>query len=387
MNVILPVAIELVVDDVGWHNGADERYLNLPARSGLPRYHHPNDVKALNAIGEGLNMKIICSLVLGEWDRKNTLRGIPHLSPDEQTWDAAGEMDPEYTQAYFDALEESKFLDYSLHGLNHGYYEGGKLNTARQYYPDIKNEQGERVGFRWLPEEEFDRMVDLFYGIYNEWDFKKDIVTFVSPCGCMGTPTDEGNLNYAKALLRRGILYWCNSWHDHEDICDTIEGLITTKGYDIITWNAYDVDPDYLEPLREGERVGAACGMHLTNFIRFNPEKNFEYVPKWVNYFKRQAEVFGFMLARDMADSSSQAMYARFASLKETEDGFTVDLTNVDKQGALALRDEFYVSIRNTKASSAPTVTGGEITLYETKGEFKTYKIRRHCNSKITVKY
>lgn len=62
-NVILPVAIELVVDDVGWHNGADERYLNLPARSGLPRFHHPDDVKALNAIGEALNMKIICSFM------------------------------------------------------------------------------------------------------------------------------------------------------------------------------------------------------------------------------------------------------------------------------------------------------------------------------------
>lgn len=384
-NVILPVAIELVVDDVGWHNGADERYLNLPARSGLPRFHHPDDVKALNAIGEALNMKIICSLVLGEWDRKNILRGVPHVTNDEKGWDAAGAMDPEYTRAYFEALEESKYLDYSLHGLNHGYYENDVLNTARQYYPTIRDEKGNPVDFRFLPKEEFARMVDLFMEIYKDWGFKKDIVTFVSPCGCMGTPEDEGNKAYAEVLRARGIKYWCNSWHAYDPHVCTVEGLISTKGYDIVTWNAYDVDPDYFEPIGEGSAEGVALGTHLTNFIRFNHEKNFEYVPKWVNYFKKQAEVFGFLLARDMEDCSSQAMYVRFAKLTEEKDGFTVDLTELDKQQPLALRDEFYVSIRDPRT---PTVSdGGEIALYETKGEFKTYKIKRTKGNKICVKY
>ena len=382
INVTLPVAIELVVDDVGWHNGADERYKNLPARSGLPRFHHPDDIKALNAIGEGLNMKIVCSLVLGEWDRKNILRGVPHVTNNENGWDAAGEMDPDYTKAYFEALEDSEYLDYALHGLTHGYYENDVLNTTRQYYPAILDERRNKVGFTWLSPNEFSNMLKLFMDIYNEWGFKKKIDTFVSPCGCMGSPNDEGNLAYSRVLKDMGIKYWSNSWETCDSPVSVLNGLISTVGYGIVTWNAYDVDPDYLPVVGEGEAEGIICGMHLTNFIRFNHEKNPEYVPKWINYFKRQAEVFGFMLARDIADSSSQAMYNRFAELCETENSFTVDLSEVDRQGALAVCNEFYVSIRDGREPIS--CTGGEISLYESKGSFKTYKIKR-TSDKIKV--
>lgn len=33
--------------------------------------------------------------------------------------------------------------------------------------------------------------------------------------------------------------------------------------------------------------------------MRFDPKKNFEQVEPWVNYFKKQNEVFGYMSARD----------------------------------------------------------------------------------------
>lgn len=384
-NVILPLALQLVVDDVGWHNGADERYINMPARSGLPRFHHPDDVRALNAIGEGLGMKIVCSLVIGEWDKNNRLRGVPHVTNNEAGWDAAGKMKKKYTEEYFRALEESEYLDYSLHGLCHGYFENGKLISAAQYYPFILDENGKRVGFKWLPEEEFAGMVDLFLAIYNDWGFKKKIVTFVSPCGCRGTNTSEGNLAYSRVLRDRGMHYWCNSWRDHDVTADTINGLIITKGIGIIPWNAYDYDPDYIPIVGEGEFGGPTYGCHLTNFIRFHHEKNFEYVPKWINYFKKQAAVFGYMLSRDMAHTSSQAMYERFAKLTETDCGCTIDLTDVDAQGAIALAPELYISFRG--GLEPATCEGGEISLYEEVGDHKTYRILRGDSKTVTITY
>ena len=33
-KIILPIATSIIVDDVGWHDGADKRYMNEPARKG-----------------------------------------------------------------------------------------------------------------------------------------------------------------------------------------------------------------------------------------------------------------------------------------------------------------------------------------------------------------
>ena len=383
-NIKLPVAIELIVDDVGWHNGADQRNINLPARSGLPRFHHTDDIKALNAIGKGLDMKITCSLVLGDWDKKNRLRGVPHITHDVEGWDAAAAIDPDYTKAYFNALEESEYLDYCLHGLMHSYYSNGKLVTARQYYPDNVDEHGNKTGgFSWLPAEEFENMVKLFFDIFNDWGFKKDVLTFASPSGCFGTPTDKGNIEYARVLRKYGLLYWGNGWVNHDKYVDTIEGMIISKGACIVPWNAYDVDPSYLEITTDPEKIGTHIGAHLANFIRYNHEKNFEYVDAWIDYFKRQAEVFGTMLARDTAFSCSQTLYSRFAKTEKTDGRYIIDLSDVDRQYAIGKKNEFYVSLKNgTEPSSCE---GGRISLYETKASFKTYKIERDGTSIVKI--
>ena len=386
-KIKIPVAIGIIVDDVGWHNGEDQRMQGLPARSGLPRIHHPDDVRALNAIGKGLNTKIICSLVLGDWDRNNTLRGIPHITPDESSWDAAGEMDPEYTKAYFNALEESEYLDYSLHGLFHSYYENGKLNTARQYYPNTYNEQGEIDGYRWLPTEEFRRMIDLFYGIYNDWGFKKKIDVFVSPCGCWGTPDSEGNKRYAEVLREYGIKYWCNSWREYEETLGTVNGIMASKGDDICPWNAYDVDPRYLENHFDDPDSALAyiCG-HLTNFIRYNPEKNFEYVDAWIAYFKKHTDHFGTMMARDIPFAASQYFYSKLSRIEKQGTTYIIDLSQLSKIDAKGLSDKLYLSFK--KETEPTECLGGSLRLYEEKADHNIYEITRNGDPvlKIQVK-
>ena len=88
----IPYAVSIRVDDVGWHNGADDRFVGRPSRSGIPRFHHPSDVQVINEIGKGLGTKILCALVLGDWDIKNRLRGVPHVTWDEAGWDAASNI-------------------------------------------------------------------------------------------------------------------------------------------------------------------------------------------------------------------------------------------------------------------------------------------------------
>ena len=84
-NIKIPIAMQLVVDDVGWHHGPDERHLNRPARTGINRDHEVEDYIVLNEIGKKLDMHVLCGFTIGEWDKDNILRGMKHA-----TWESPG---------------------------------------------------------------------------------------------------------------------------------------------------------------------------------------------------------------------------------------------------------------------------------------------------------
>ncbi|MBR5314967.1 MAG: hypothetical protein IKU45_06110, partial [Clostridia bacterium] len=68
---IIPNAVQITMDDIGWFIGHDNRAKNEPSRTGIPRQHHPLDYRAVNEIGKAIGMKIMCPLVIGEWDKNN----------------------------------------------------------------------------------------------------------------------------------------------------------------------------------------------------------------------------------------------------------------------------------------------------------------------------
>ena len=374
MEIKIPIGVNIQVDDVGWQSGADERHLGRPSRSGLPRRHHPNDVLAVNEIGKRLGTKILCNLVLGEWDKNNRLRGVPHFTWDAKGWDAAAKLDMTYTEAYLDALEGSEYIDYGLHSLLHSYYDdNGNLLDLKICYPFVrKNAQG--VCERYpLSNEEFALMVDLFYQIYDDWGFKKKISVFESPCGCIGTPDSDYNRDFARILYPRGIRVW--QWAGWPEEAMVREGMTYLQCTALAhEWNAYDFDPEYHYDafLKEGMHSNL-CG-HLTNFIRFHPEKNFEYVDKWVAYFRRLTSHYGAVLAQDALSSASQSLYANYATLAEGADGTRVDLAPVLAQGSPILMDELFVSAKGTLTSCQ----GGTLTHYEARPDHNVYRVTLH---------
>ena len=93
MNLTLPLATHIRIDDVGWFDGRDRRTIGQPSSTGIPRTHHPLDVRAVNELGKALNSHIHCNMVIGEWDKYNRLRGVPHVTWDEAGWDMAGKLD------------------------------------------------------------------------------------------------------------------------------------------------------------------------------------------------------------------------------------------------------------------------------------------------------
>jgi len=387
-NIKIPIAMQLRVDDVGWHNGADERFKGQPSRSGIPRHHHINDYKILHEIGKGLNMKISCSLVLGEWDKDNILRGEPHMTFNEDGWDRKSEIDYDYAEKAFEILETSEYLDYTMHGVLHGYYHKSKQITEAEFYPpkyDAEKDEYIKGTNGCMPDDEFRRHFELFYKIYNSWGFKKRIKAFASPCGCRGSL--EENEGYANVMKEYGIYCWQNGWGALGDKRAGVTGgvICMRAPFDITEWDAYDVDPDYVK-IDTGKNPAHICAdfcSHWTNYIRWYPEKDLEYLPKWIAYFERQAETFGAMLSRDVEFAASQALYSQFAKVDTCDNKYVIDLSEVDGKGAVAKKNEFYVSLKN--GTVPKECIGGKISEYEAKKEFKTYKIERENSDKIEI--
>lgn len=380
-SICLPTAVTVRVDDVGWFEGADERHLGLPSRSGIPRRHVPDDVRVLHEIGRGLNTKILCNLVLGDWDIHNRLRGVPHLTWNEAGWDAAKAVNANraYFDEVFDLLEGSEYLEYGLHSLEHGYYVNDKYVDGCHYYPPrIEGKCGEAAREAITPEE-METIFSLFFEIYNDWGFKKKIKVFAAPCGSRFALTDDCNRALARIMRRHGIGVW--QWRDWSGECVLDDMIFVRSAPCFLVWNAFGIDPAYIPNVFEDARYRGLVPnflAHLTNFIHFQPEKNFEYVPAWIDYFKRITSPFGALIGRDNEQSASQGVYTSYAKLDTVDGGYRIDLAPVDAVRNEVVEDEFFVSLRERKL---PTVTGGTATVHETRPDHVIYKIRRNTGA------
>lgn len=389
-KVKIPVAFQIRIDDVAWHNGADERYAGKPSRTGMPRKHVAEDYPILNELGKAINQKIQCSIVLGEWDKDNILRGQNEFTWCPDTWDRKGEMDMEYHEKAFDALENSEYIAYTCHGVMHGHYDRGRQVMEREFYNLTYNAETDTydVPYVWHTDEMVKKHLDYFFKLYDMWGFKKPVLSFACGNGNIGSEYDEGNMRYAEIFKEYGFKYWENGWGEmtHGTSAAVIEGIValTARGAGNIPWNAFDIDPDFLPLFNTEDEYRTDYCIHWPNLLRWNPEHNLEYLPKWVNYFNKQAEVFGTMIARDIEFAASQAVYNKHTKITYGfQNDIKIFLNEVDAQNALALKDEFYISFKNDLVPDR--CIGGEIELYEEKKEFKTYRISRGKNKKIEI--
>ena len=390
--ISVPTALQLCLDDVGWHNGRDMRYIGQPSRSGLPRDHHPLDYNILAELGAAIDMKIVCPLCLGEWDKDNILRGEVGITHQPYTWDRASSIDLEYTKKCFDSLEGASHIEYAIHGLMHGLYgEDGSLIWEQEYFYPGKKVNGWKQ--RLFDLNDFCRRLDLFFKIYDSWGFSKNMRTFVSPCGA-GKVNDETMSIMTNELASRGVRFWTNGSLGFDGNMKVYGKVACMKkmgnfhGKEV-PWEAYDFDPSHITDLGSEDNPlrSNVIGMHWTNFLRFHPENNLERLPAWIDYFKRQSEVFDAMLSKDIAFTANQQFYRNYAALTvsegEGECRCEIDVSEALKQKNTELDNVFYVNIKHE--TRPVSCDGGEISLYEKHKVFDTYKIR-HTKDKVTLK-
>lgn len=391
-SVILPSAIQICVDDLGWFNGTDARYASKPSRTGMPRNHVPEDYIALNEIGKAIGQKITCPLVIGEWDKDNILRGEVGVTYEPKTWNRAATINMKLAEKCFEAAESSEFIEYAYHGVLHGNYDAnGKQITEEECftYLDDNGTSYAHTGKAYVQsEEEIAHRFELFFKIYDSWGFKKKIRTHAAPNSVPSVITSEEVLPLAHVIKNHGISYWINGWKRKYGHTEFIDGILyMEKGTNTkIPWNACDIDPLLLaDCANEGdENLGIIINSHWPNYLRFHKEYNLERVENWKKFFERQSEIFGLMVSKDIAFAGNQCIYRNYSTVETEKNVIKIDVTKAATISPKHTFGEFYISLKNNLVPKE--VSGGTIEVYTTHKEFKTYKIKHTDNViKITL--
>lgn len=377
-QIVIPVALQLVLDDIGWFTGRDERESEQPSRTGMPRRHVLEDYIVVNEIGKAINMKINTMLVIGEWDRHNILRRVPHSNREGEQWDSAKFLDAVEAEKIRDFLNSCDYIELGVHGLLHDLWHEGKNVCGQEYFwPEGFVKKAPRTV---APEEYLRAHFDAFMEIYQDWGFNHKLRSFASPGG-VGKALESGSLSYV--LKDYGIQFWHNNMTKNPTFSTVQNGIIFhPKAIEICPWEAYDLDPDIL-PTYDPEKAGILGG-HWVNLLRFNPKKNLERVDAWKAFFQRQAEVFGMILSRDVAFAHYQQLYRFHSKTEEVNGEIHIDLTEADAIRPGDYCPPLYISVK--KGSEPTSCVGGILSVYEEREDFVNYKIERTAGSVVILR-
>ncbi len=358
-GALIPMPLHLVIDDLGWFCGEDDRRNGGPSRSGMPRRHVAEDYAAINKLGEALDMRISCAFVIGEWDPDNRFLEIPHLSKYGDKWNNAAYLDRKEMERVAAVINASPYVDLNVHGLLHGYYMDGVDNVdTSDYYYFINKE------LYMTSESEIKLRISKFRELLDYYGIKKRTESFVPPS--FAYRWNE----LSKVLSTCGVKYISTIFSTmrcdgEKPISVGIENGIVTldRNNNLIPWNECNSRFEDL-PTVEG-----IFGAHWSNFLHPDPARNGEVVERAVRYFCRCAERYGIVLSKGIEFAAIQSLYHTYAAVTFDGGEMSIDLRSLS--GTPAEGKPFIISSIDVPVK----VEGASIRLYERKTGFESYEL------------
>lgn len=356
----IPNPFFLVIDDLGWFCGDDDRKSGGASRTCMPRRHCAADYAAVNALGKAVNMKINCAFVLSEWDPDNRLKSIPYLSK-YSNWDNASHLDTDEAKRCVEVINNSEYIDFALHGLNHGYY-APFVDT-----PDVSDFYYYKNGEVFtVNEKEIRQRIDAFYDILNFHGINKKITSAVMPSGVY-------RWNELSHILHDyGIKYVTNPSYGTKDLPseDAIcgienSGIITCNRLCMAPWDSVDAATDSLPSCGFPDGEKGVFGLHWPNILNADPNLNMQTVDRWIRYINNCSEHIETFISPDIETTMHQFLYL---TRSEIENSGNEILINVSK---VPISDAFYVNLSNPPVSYDNCL----MTEYKRHDNFTTYKV------------
>jgi hypothetical protein len=361
MKACIPMAIQVVIDDVGWWSGEDSSAQGGPYRSGCGRDHVVADYEAIIELGRRLGMRPQAAMVLCEWDRDNILRALPSSTWMGERWDNSLRLGPWLDEAADLLRRQAAHIELAVHGVGHEFWSGDEVSRAEWH---------DRQG-HMRPEPAVRAHLDIFSRLF----IQNGLGTFPSffvPAAFLHRFGGE----LAGILAEYGIRYLSTPFsrmfrsRDPEDIYFGVEaGVLTVdRGLDLIKWNVTGAQP-------AGGLEGPVCGMHWPNLLHADPARNAEAVEHWVKLLQPYDLRFDRMLAPDTASGFSQLLYHRWTEIVCEESSAKMDFRKVDTAGVTGLLDSFYLKVR---AGEGARFTADGVTIMAARREADQWRLHLH---------
>ncbi len=391
-NIIcIPKSFLIVLDDVGWWCGNDDRESNGPARSGLyQRRHCLEDYKSIVRIGKSLNMRIKCGFVIGEWDRTNLLARIRNSNQYGDKWDNISNLDPGMDDVRDFINSSQAYMEMAVHGLMHMYWDDcGKMQYTEFYQNKTEPmDTNDSVKLKMTRPDIVREHLDAYFEIFKQNGLKSEIKSYIPPGFRHAFSKDQDQMS--SILAEYGIRYistpYSCMYHTTPEKPSGIgveNGIITVdRTNDLTKW--YEISPEVPEIIKS-----SYFGMHWVNILNEDTERNAETADKWIRYFGQYKHKFDILVAKNNAMASSQALYEKYVSIVMQKISgrhitLSLDFSIADKQRAAGLLPEVFLNIKSPYVLQIDSISVAEteVEVYERHPEegYTTYKITRKGN-------
>jgi len=340
------MAIQVVIDDVGWWYSEDGSARNEPFRTGCPRNHVPADYQAIIELGKRLGMRPQAAMVLCEWDRENLLRALPSSTWMGDAWDNTRRQGPWLDETAALLRDNREYIEIVLHGIGHEFWRDGVMERAEWH---------DRQG-AMRPEAEVRAHLNYYARLLAQNGLGSFPTTFVPAAflhrfgGALAPILAEHGIRYISTPYR--TMFRSRKTEAPDFGIDA--GLLTVdRGHDLFRWFTTGPDP-------QDEIAGPICGMHWPNLLHLDPARNTEVVDGWVLLLQPYDTRFDRMLAPDTAAGFSQLVYHRWTKVTCDEHSVSLDFRKVDAAGAKGVLDTFFLKVQ-TDSPAVFTADGMEI--------------------------
>ncbi len=348
----LPIAVQIVLDDVGWWSGSNDAHNHGPYRTGLPngRKHCLADYHAITRLGNLTGMRPQCAFVIGEWDVDNILRDVPGSNPMGKRWDNPQKNHPDIPAAAKLLRENNhKTLEIGFHALLHEFWPDpvngapptaqGKMERTEWHGP-----QGQPRPDTWASH------IAAWKSIWARHDFGP--IAPVSYVPCAGR--HRFGSGFAEHLYKLGVR-WINepffvmrqdrpTEHRYFGIEDGV--YIIDRMQDFAPWDALSFPPG---PGRRHPYLGA----HWTNLLHENPDKNDQIVDAWVDALMWYQNDDHTMLGTSTQQAGSQYIHHLLVQAYPEKTSVEFDFTQLDKHALPSLDDTFTLRVVMDKKPTA----------------------------------
>lgn len=336
---MIPLPIQIVIDDVGWWSGEDGSARQEPYRTGIKRNHVPADYQAIVDLGKGLGVRPQAATILCEWDRENILRQLPTSTWMREKWDNRKWVGPWLEEAADIIRSNQRHYELTLHGIGHEYWADS--NFTRAEWADRNRNM--------RPRDQVELHLEYYARLLQQnqlGPFPRSFVPTAFLHGFGPTPTSSTSL--AEIISKRGISYintpfstMANAEAVQFGLFGIDAGVMTVdRGEDLFDWDIIGGTP-------EAMISGPTCGMHWPNLLHADPARNSEIVAGWVKYLSPYNSRMETLLAPDSTFFQQQLAHHVCTGLARKGRYVELDFSKISAVPEQAAGRQFILKVRS----------------------------------------